>query len=945
MAPWPEQGNEPKAPDKNSDKCENITLDEEVKSRIESAENPDSSIQPSKPDQNLWASCDTGAESGQFRDLDEGQLKALLEEAITYKSPKDRESKSVLFKELLLEAEADESDCSDETAAAAVASTGPSGGGRSHLTGSRLSGTKRRHGKRDIGVAEGQRSGGSLQNLVHAFRGTASGRHSRDHVTSSVSARQREGGSLPTNVNVQGVESEDVTHSTELVYNYTSRATLQVSEDPHHVDMSVSFPLSSKQGTAALNGIEQPPLQLHSSYNSVKCVMGSNSDTKMAVSGAAESTTMLYPVQHVSFLSIPPQPIPPGLETNVYKDGKRAKQERTTATRSTKKSASDLPEVSVSNDIEWTSAFAPTKYFYPYPIDTWSRNSELLLVNVRDMSRIALTKDASGEKMKNYRNIVPAEKIEGHRGEDNIESLIQYIESPSSGNNIEQNKAGKTRQTNGPVNLVSKGTRGVNKIRAKEDEGRKRRGKETKLHKCNSLEEISKTKLEDLTSPSNSQEETGRARPKKQVTLDDAQLSALSLDEQHSASEDTVPLCSMKKKEDVLSDDAGSDGRKKKSEKKPDSLSDSVPGNEFHLVQKKQRRKKRQVTVTGRVNSGKVGGSGYYGGRGFSTHDRVERDGRSLYRYRHGAGPPENVHPRRKSASSVPPSDNSDCSDEGSVCSLPVSSTTPRPNVGKTSTSGGSTPQASYADIARSVASPPRAACPVNLPRRSTPASTVPSSAASSGIGDEETSASPEPVFCTKKDAMTDTNLDTFLPIEEYPPLKGPSSELIVEYTVKRGRSNRESSITVDEALVLKPNSLHCNQKVNRTSDSVNVLVGGSVKTPAPAPVPATTPVPTATKRPPVILLDEGRASPRSSVTELTFGFEVNQQLLCDDESAENSPSSAHLESPPCSPTSSLDKIVNYVGLAWEDVMRELPGPSSGAASSSGAKVQYYSGQ
>ncbi|XP_075219778.1 uncharacterized protein LOC142323647 isoform X7 [Lycorma delicatula] len=842
MAPWPEQGNEPKAPDKNSDKCENITLDEEVKSRIESAENPDSSIQPSKPDQNLWASCDTGAESGQFRDLDEGQLKALLEEAITYKSPKDRESKSVLFKELLLEAEADESDCSDETAAAAVASTGPSGGGRSHLTGSRLSGTKRRHGKRDIGVAEGQRSGGSLQNLVHAFRGTASGRHSRDHVTSSVSARQREGGSLPTNVNVQGVESEDVTHSTELVYNYTSRATLQVSEDPHHVDMSVSFPLSSKQGTAALNGIEQPPLQLHSSYNSVKCVMGSNSDTK-------------------------------------------------------------------------------------------------------NMSRIALTKDASGEKMKNYRNIVPAEKIEGHRGEDNIESLIQYIESPSSGNNIEQNKAGKTRQTNGPVNLVSKGTRGVNKIRAKEDEGRKRRGKETKLHKCNSLEEISKTKLEDLTSPSNSQEETGRARPKKQVTLDDAQLSALSLDEQHSASEDTVPLCSMKKKEDVLSDDAGSDGRKKKSEKKPDSLSDSVPGNEFHLVQKKQRRKKRQVTVTGRVNSGKVGGSGYYGGRGFSTHDRVERDGRSLYRYRHGAGPPENVHPRRKSASSVPPSDNSDCSDEGSVCSLPVSSTTPRPNVGKTSTSGGSTPQASYADIARSVASPPRAACPVNLPRRSTPASTVPSSAASSGIGDEETSASPEPVFCTKKDAMTDTNLDTFLPIEEYPPLKGPSSELIVEYTVKRGRSNRESSITVDEALVLKPNSLHCNQKVNRTSDSVNVLVGGSVKTPAPAPVPATTPVPTATKRPPVILLDEGRASPRSSVTELTFGFEVNQQLLCDDESAENSPSSAHLESPPCSPTSSLDKIVNYVGLAWEDVMRELPGPSSGAASSSGAKVQYYSGQ
>lgn len=40
--------------------------------------------------------------------LDDGQLKALLDEAINYKTPKDREGKSSMFKALLQEAEEDE---------------------------------------------------------------------------------------------------------------------------------------------------------------------------------------------------------------------------------------------------------------------------------------------------------------------------------------------------------------------------------------------------------------------------------------------------------------------------------------------------------------------------------------------------------------------------------------------------------------------------------------------------------------------------------------------------------------------------------------------------------------------------------------------------------------------------------------------------------------------
>ncbi|KAJ9578388.1 hypothetical protein L9F63_005394, partial [Diploptera punctata] len=79
-----------------------------------------------------------------------------------------------------------------------------------------------------------------------------------------------------------------------------------------------------------VNGVEQTPLQLPSSYNSVKCIMGttnsSNRDdrnsniskgsdivTKQHSSGAEATKTAagsmlhsVYPMQHVSVLSIPP---------------------------------------------------------------------------------------------------------------------------------------------------------------------------------------------------------------------------------------------------------------------------------------------------------------------------------------------------------------------------------------------------------------------------------------------------------------------------------------------------------------------------------------------------------------------------------------------------------------------------------------------------------------
>jgi hypothetical protein len=136
-------------------------------------------------------------------------LRALLDEAITYKCPKDREGKSSLFKELLEEAEADESEEGRWT----VRSGSSAGGSSRCLPGSNRS---RRH-KRDS-VSEHLTHGGSLQNLArepgsssefdsYLASGSAHGltaagrRRAKKHTGLSVSARQREGGSLPSNVN------------------------------------------------------------------------------------------------------------------------------------------------------------------------------------------------------------------------------------------------------------------------------------------------------------------------------------------------------------------------------------------------------------------------------------------------------------------------------------------------------------------------------------------------------------------------------------------------------------------------------------------------------------------------------------------------------------------------------------------------------------------------
>ncbi|XP_069691414.1 uncharacterized protein [Periplaneta americana] len=865
MAPWPEQGNEPKAPDKSCSKSGDSSLSDS--SKVNSGTTEDLEVNATAP-----KSDDKQPEekNPDVSNLDDGQLKALLDEAITYKRPKDREGKSDLFRELLQEAEADESECGDGRR---------SGGGTVPeqvvpVNSSRYySNSNRRRGRRDTAVSERQTRGGSLQNLVHAFnsefdtsgfgyfsqssghsggvgrRKSKRGNSGRDYSV-SVSARQREGGSLPSNVNVGGAgggmltlsglelpptaplstaataallfddnrsysskqnkrkelghtlsanefttampvhsstnvsyqtgsdtpnnvskaefmvvdlgdlgengqetksnsvvvgdgvmdsgggkgseagkllsdvcnngvdeelgtELEVIQRETTRVPNYTSRATLEVglgdcnaknknlADHGGDVDTTVAFPLGiiqCEKSGGVVNGVEQSPLQLPSSYNSVKCIVGSpNNNNRDDRNGNANKETVSRLTFHGS-------------------------------------------------------------------------------------------KDASGDgKTSNDRNVIMSQNIEGHRGDKDIESLIKFIESNSEGKSKTKNNSA---HSNGPVNFGSKQQRnnvrkeeaiggskarrektiedgheeekvsGKNRVSgkgSKDHRGDKVGSSGGQLKKSNSLEEISKTKLEDLTnekSGTNSMSQSSSSQDKPQLAVDDQELYGeknRTADRRSWGTEDGQNYCDGTAT--VSADEGGSSRKRRGAAEDKRKNDEAIPAvvvsttttpeeTEFHVVTKKQRRKKRRSSSGGRTGGSTSGPGGLFGddsrrpagsqygqsyyqnrgdssayyqrkgftpgnGSGFPPHDRmVEREGGGvmLYQYRHHR-PRSPEHLRRKSTSSMPPSDKSDSSDLDSVHSLPVSSTTPKLTLDQTSTSSGSTPQASYADITRMASS------------------------------------------------------------------------------------------------------------------------------------------------------------------------------------------------------------------------------------------------
>ncbi|XP_065201372.1 uncharacterized protein DDB_G0283357-like isoform X3 [Planococcus citri] len=159
---------------------------------------------------------------------------------------------------------------------------------------------------------------------------------------------------------------------------------------------------------------------------------------------------------------------------------------------------------------------------------------------------------------------------------------------------------------------------------------------------------------------------------------------------------------------------------------------DNYTETEFHLVTKKQRKKKRRSKSRSSTlehqkhhNHLHHHSSSHHSHQHHGIHDASATASASSSSLSHNFLPhhytdkndngnfaayqnskrstrsSENRHrSRRKSVSSVVPSDK--ISDSDSIHSLPVSSTTPKCKIKKKSTSSGCTPQASYADIAKS---------------------------------------------------------------------------------------------------------------------------------------------------------------------------------------------------------------------------------------------------
>ncbi|KAK7871718.1 hypothetical protein R5R35_014004 [Gryllus longicercus] len=1098
-----------------------------------------------------------------------------------------------------------------------------------------------------VGENTGESKGGNSSSVGLSNNVTSTSSANTDNGLSTASqSEEKKSPTGDSNGAEEGLELEVLQRAevTTRVPNYTSRAMLEVghgekkstslnavntTDSVGEVDTTVTFPLEILQctektsSTPAVNGVEQNSLQLQSSYTSVKSVMSSSSSS----SGPRDEKSIISKGSDIAKRSAGSESI-----------GKAAAASAAAPTSAANAAASAMPMLSMQHHLSVLS-LPPTSWINAPLVPDVNRltfthgsskdcsgesKNKSLDENGNAVNRLESTNSNSTErkgkqrktKTNNDRNVIMSQNIEGYRGDKDIDTVLKFIESNSDGKGTNKTK-NATSHSNGPMNFSSKQQRNCSRLigcgtkprreRGAEDpsgdedrmgKGRagtgkqvtkEHRGKGSKLKKSNSLEEISKTKLEDLTSNSKEGSEngvTGEAgnneegaselvrRPKKQSTLDNGEFYGekgrvgdrrswgteegqqyycndgvtVSADESSSGSGQT----SRKRRGNPTVTSSLTSDEKRKSEREEGVSATAVSAGggsgaseetEFHVVRKKYRRNKRRSSSGGRGTSASTGGSifgddswrpscpnystSYYQNRdggggpyyqrktftntssGFPPHDRtVERDsgGVMLYtQYRHHR-PRSPDHLRRKSTSSMPPSDKSDSSDLDSVHSLPVSSTTPKLTLDQTSTSSGSTPQASYADIARMastnvppapththnyvtinlnanrwpVMGMPKSAAttstgvvttsntnPVSVPSSSSSlvispvvssnpqfitgpklnigvppvsGSKVAVSASNSALGLQNTNPSTVPVapgatpedvgqassrresdavrsseqipVCkvrsthspptdtrTKKDAMTNTSLDygTVSPCsseeKDTCQVQGNGSrpvETVVNFLRDGEYPSLEESLGSDKSKSMKVSQLHSthSQFLGENNSLLTSFVNSPNKDKSQSSHVATNSNKKANSsgsRPPVIIMDESdQVFPYSdglaTVSELTFGFEVNEQLLMSDTTEDvegkvgtsvfvpdsttsvveeanpvavsTAASSATIISSPGEDFSARyrepltqpdnhDKIVTFIGLAWDDVLKEM----NSSPIHSGGKVQYYNGQ
>ncbi|XP_015432642.1 PREDICTED: dentin sialophosphoprotein-like isoform X2 [Dufourea novaeangliae] len=769
MAPGPEHRQEPVAPDKTTENsCSEVTNERDVENLVVGVETiSNQSLSAESASTNTDSNSDSTSHSAPtsvtsdnkqeepatLSTLNEGELRALLDEAITYKCPKDREGKSSLFKELLQEAEADETE-----------------EGRRIITNSRcLPGSNRRRHKRDS-VSERLTHGGSLQNLTqpiasefdssfayltsgssHTYGGSR--RKNKKYTGPSVSARQREGGSLPSNVNAShslaSLANLDLLFDKKkgfceerTVYDWTNKEKSKSLDKPSYtsvkkeekekdkkdikkdsceseLDTRDKRGTKGKQGTNEMLESDNPPPEYKSDYMVIDlgdAEVGTISERNVGstIAGVQRAHSLdtedddgiqmkIIEPRRPQYISrttfdIAQTPVDTTIDFSLREhSGKQDKSKISVNGTEVTGTLSFQTFNSVKCGIGGTSNSSSTSQGKVGPSLCSVMSASLQTQNITMGSRYTAHTTASGEKksldengnaVQNYNverkkfkrkqdlNVIVyrAENVEGHRNED-IDSLINFIENKES-----KSKKGK------PGNPVRVKTSSGAKPRSREKDS-KREQLPAKLQKSNSLEEISKTKLEDLTTEKSVSSSGASSLSSQHGTINVALRRAKQRSTGDAAIDSRGDRRSWGTEEgqSIYCNDTGDDySSRRNSNKKVNPETEHE--TEFLVVTKKKKSKKQRRSSSGsRAQNLATSGSYLQNSRGFSNEYRT----------------PLSPELRRKSASSMPPSDKSDSSDSDSVHSLPVTSNTSKHNLSKIATSSGGTPQASYADIAR----------------------------------------------------------------------------------------------------------------------------------------------------------------------------------------------------------------------------------------------------
>nr|XP_031838861.1 putative uncharacterized protein DDB_G0277255 [Nomia melanderi] len=731
MASGPEHRQEPVAPDKTAENSrseisnerdvENLvvgveTIGNQSLSAESASTNTDTNSDPTSQSTSTSATSDNKQfqeEPATLSTLNEGELRALLDEAITYKCPKDREGKSSLFKELLQEAEADETE-----------------EGRRIITNSRcLPGSNRRRHKRDS-VSERLTHGGSLQNLAqpiasefdssfayltsgssHTYGGSR--RKNKKYTGSSVSARQREGGSLPSNVNAShslaSLANLDLLFDKKkgfceekTVYDWTNKEKSKSLDKPSYtstkkeekekdkkdtkkdlceseLDAREKRGNKGKQGTNEMLESDNPPPEYKSDYMVIDL-----GDAEVGTISERNVGSTISGVQRPHSLDTEDDD---GIEMKIIEPRRPQYISRTTF---------DIAQTPVDTTIDFSlrehggkqdkSKISVNGTEITGSLSFQTFNTVKCGIGGTSNSSTASQGKAvpnNGERKKPRRNhtrelnviVYNAENVEGHRNDEDIDTLINFIENKES-----KSKKGK------PGNPVRVKTSSGAKPRSREKDT-KREQLPAKLQKSNSLEEISKTKLEDLTTEKSVSSSGASSLSSQQGTINVTLRRAKQRSTGDAAIDSRGDRRSWGTEEgqSIYCNDTGDYyGSRRNSNKKINPEPEHE--TEFLVVTKKKKSKKQRRSSSGsRAQNLATTGSYLQNSRGFSNEYRT----------------PLSPELRRKSASSMPPSDKSDSSDSDSVHSLPVTSNTSKHNLSKVATSSGGTPQASYADIAR----------------------------------------------------------------------------------------------------------------------------------------------------------------------------------------------------------------------------------------------------